>query len=51
MIQFDRNFILPIILMAILTGCGGGEGSANIPPPGETNLDWDEGNWDEETWQ
>ena len=49
------------VLLLALTGvsaCGGGSSGGSAPasqspppPTASTNLDWDEGNWDEEDWQ
>jgi hypothetical protein len=44
----------------LLSACGGGGGGGSTPGPGnggnplpvsDTELDWDEGNWDQENWQ
>ena len=46
-----------VILLSIfaLSACGGGGGSGGNNqqplPPVDTDLDWDQGNWDEENWQ
>jgi hypothetical protein len=52
-----RVGIILISTMLGLGACGGGGGSAPTSPPppppptADTNLDWDNGNWDEENWQ
>ena len=49
---------LTILIPAAFFGaCGGGGGGGVSPPPvdlppvADTDLDWDQGNWDEENWQ
>jgi len=40
-------------LVLLMSGCGGNGGSDDPPPidnPSQT-LIWDEGNWDQGTWQ
>jgi len=35
-----------------LSACGGGGGNGGgNQPPVDNDLDWDQGNWDEENWQ
>ena len=45
-----------LLLVLVLNGCGnGGNGDRDDPPPqvlpSQTDLVWDEGNWDELNWQ
>lgn len=54
---------IPFLLLGVLLcGCGGGGGSSDSstsppnngtppPPVADTDLDWDDGNWDQEDWQ
>ena len=53
MISITRTFILAFIALAFLSACGGGGGSnpADTPPAADTQLDWDDDNWDERNWQ
>lgn len=40
-----------LLLLAALAGCGNDhKPPVQIPPP-ETDLVWDQGNWDELNWQ
>ena len=47
-----RVFVSLALVLFALSGCGGSGGSNDIatPPATDTNLDWDQGNWDEEDW-
>jgi len=55
MILHTRIFVLACIALAFLSACGGG-GKKNPdpppppPPPVDTDLTWDEDNWDEKDW-
>jgi len=43
-----------LLSLSLLSACGGGSSSAPAaapPPPVDTQLDWDQGNWDQEDWQ
>lgn len=57
---FPRAF--PLLLCSLLiSACGGGGGGGSSTPPpanngtpppvADTDLDWDDGNWDQEDWQ
>ena len=54
MISTARILILAFIAMALLSACGGGGGKKKpdptVPPPVDTDLTWDEDNWDEKDW-
>lgn len=54
MIADIRMFILAFIALALLSACGGGGGEKNpdLPdPPVDTDLTWNDDNWDEKDWQ
>jgi hypothetical protein len=43
-----------LLLLAVLAGCGGNHNDREQPimtPPPQTDLVWDQGNWDELNWQ
>jgi hypothetical protein len=45
-----RALILTAFAVFSLVACGGGS-SSPPPPPVDTELDWNQGNWDQEDWQ
>ena len=52
--KFYVRLVIAIFFASVLSACGGGggNGGGNQPPPqADTDLDWDQGNWDEENWQ
>jgi len=54
MIAGTRMFILAFISLALLSACGGGGGKKQpdtSDPPADTELTWDDDNWDERNWQ
>lgn len=54
MIPVTRTLILAFITLAFLSACGGSSGKKttdNPPPPVDTDLTWDDDNWDEKDWQ
>jgi len=42
-----------VISLLLLSACGGGSSPATPDPPAvvDTELDWNQGNWDQENWQ
>ena len=50
-----RNAVLLVIAFFGLSACSDGGSAAPVspppPPPVDMELDWDQGNWDEENWQ
>jgi predicted small lipoprotein YifL len=50
-----RALILIAALAVSLTACGGSSSPAAVVPPVlptiDTDLDWDNDNWDERNWQ
>ena len=51
MIPITRTLILAFIALVLLSACGGGgKKQPPDPPPVDTQLDWDEDNWDEKDW-
>jgi hypothetical protein len=57
MISCPRTLLLALAMLVMVSACGGSSSSdpASPPPPppptADNNLDWDNGNWDEEDWQ
>ena len=53
MYQFIHRILTVLTIGIALTSCGGGSSPppAQQPPPIDTQLDWDQGNWDEQDWQ
>jgi hypothetical protein len=55
--SFFRIGLILFLSLIGVSACGGSSGGSdpvNPPPPpptADTNLDWDDGNWDEENWQ
>ena len=44
--------ILYLLIAAVfLAGCSSGGNNDRKPPPPDTDLDWDQGNWNEQDWQ
>ena len=53
MMNIYVRLFLAVALASILTACGGGGSNppADPPPAADTQLDWDDDNWDERNWQ
>ena len=45
------RLFLTALLAVIVPGCSGGADTTIVQTPPDTDLDWDNGNWDEEDWQ
>ena len=46
-----RSISMALVVLSVLTGCGGGGQAPPIQPPPQTDLVWDQGNWDQLNWQ
>jgi hypothetical protein len=56
MLRLFGNFLTVSVFSILLSACdggGGGSESASTPtqPTADTNLNWGEGNWDQQEWQ
>ena len=50
--QFCVRIFIWLTLVSALSACGGGSKKVPDPPPPpvDTDLTWDEDNWDEKDW-
>lgn len=54
MIRCVHPVYVLVLSLPLLSACGGGSSPAPTdppPPPVATELDWDQGSWDQENWQ
>ena len=42
--------LIPAAFIGACGGGGGGEPPTTTPPPVDTQLNWDDDNWDEKDW-
>jgi len=51
MIVNNGKLLLSLAILLVISSCSGGDSTPRNPPPVDTDLDWDSGNWDEQDWQ
>jgi hypothetical protein len=55
MTRYIHPTVVLFLSLTLLSACGGGSSPAPAasppPPPVDTELDWDQGSWDQENWQ